>query len=274
MKRVVLLPVILFFVLLVATSVATAEVPNQMHYQGQLTDDLGAPLDTIVSMTFTIYNDSAGGTVRWTETHMGVEVNGGLFSVLLGSGTPILDTVFADDWRWLGIQIGSDPEIAPLTKLVTVPYAFRVSTVDGATGGTISGDVIIQSDLDLDGDLRATGKATIGPNHLNTGSNAFVAGSNNSAVSPSATVGGGSSNRADGFASTVGGGQIDTASANYATVAGGYSNTASGDRSTLPRPTMPQWPEDTPTPPADLTAVWAEELTIQPAAIMLRSAEE
>jgi len=41
----------------------------------------------------------------------------------------------------LGIQIGSDPEISPRTRLVTVPWAHRVSTVDGASGGLISGDL-------------------------------------------------------------------------------------------------------------------------------------
>ena len=176
MRRIVSLTVPLFVMTLAAAPMAAADVPNQMNYQGQLTDDLGAPLDTVVSMTFTIYDDSSGGIVLWTETQTGVEVSQGLFNVLLGSDPPIPDTVFADDWTWLGIQIGADPEIAPLTKLATVPYAFRVSTVDGSTGGVISGDVSVQSDLDVDGDLRVTGKATIGPGHTNTGTSAFVAG--------------------------------------------------------------------------------------------------
>ena len=139
MRRDVSLTIVLLFVLLAVAQPATAEVPNQMNYQGQLTDDLGAPLDTVVSMTFTIYDDSSGGVVLWTETQTGVQVSDGLFDVLLGSAPPIPDTVFADDWTWLGIQIGSDPEIAPLTKLVTVPYAFRVATVDGASGGSVFG---------------------------------------------------------------------------------------------------------------------------------------
>jgi hypothetical protein len=113
-----------------------------IYYQGQLTDDLGAPLDTAINMTFTIYDDSTGDTVWWTETQPGVMVTNGLFSVLLGSaGNPIVDTVFAGEFRWLGIQIASDPEITPRTRLVTVPWAYRVSTVDGASGGSISGDL-------------------------------------------------------------------------------------------------------------------------------------
>lgn len=248
MKRNVSLIVILFVMLLAAAPMATADVPNQMNYQGQLTDDLGAPLDTIVSMTFTVYNDSGGGMVLWTETQTGVEVSGGLFNVLLGSDPPIPDTVFADDWTWLGIQIGSDPEITPLTKLVTVPYAFRVATVDGSTGGVISGDVSIQSDLDLNGDLRVTGKATIGPGHTNTGTNSFVAGQTNTVSNWGSTVGGGSSNvasemyatvsgggtnQASGEYSSVGGGALNIAGGPYSAVGGGENNTASGDNATV-----------------------------------------
>jgi hypothetical protein len=44
----------------------------------------------------------------------------------------------------LGITIGTygaDPEQIPRTRLVTVPYSFRTATVDGASGGTIAGDI-------------------------------------------------------------------------------------------------------------------------------------
>ena len=142
MKRIVSLIAALFSASLALTSFVNAAVPNMIYYQGQLTDDLGSPLDTAINMTFTIYDDSTGGTVWWTETQPGVIVSNGLFTVLLGSaGSPIVDTVFADDYRWLGVQVASDPEITPLTRLVTVPWAYRVSTIDGATGGLISGDL-------------------------------------------------------------------------------------------------------------------------------------
>ncbi len=238
MRSIVILTVSLALVILGTASMATADVPPQINYQGHLTDDSGAPLDTVISMTFSVYNDSSmGSLVLWTETQTGVAVNGGLFDVLLGSVIPIPDTVFASDWTWLGIQIGSDPEIAPRTKLVAVPYAFRVSTVDGSTGGVISGDVSIQSDLDLDGDLRVNGKARIGPDNINTGDYAFAAGSGNSATGSGSTVGGGAENQAlfissgvqpdpPGGFSTVGGGNNNRALGDFSTVGGGEGNTA------------------------------------------------
>ena len=223
MKQVVSLIVALSVVLLALASIAAAQVPNQMQYQGYLTNDGGSPLDTTVDMEFVIYDDSTGSGVIWTETHLDVTVEDGLFEVILGSVSGVTEDVVSDSVRWLGITVGDDSEIHPRTKLVTVPYAFRVSTVDGATGGTISGDVIIQSDLDLDGDLRATGKATIGPNHTNTGEYAFVAGVANTASGDRSAVGGGGGNSTTGDYATISGGSNNEAY-RYSTVGGGYSN--------------------------------------------------
>jgi hypothetical protein len=147
-KGIIIAAILGIATLLAIASIDAANVPNLIYYQGQLTDDLGAPLDTAINMTFTIYDDSTGGNPKWAETQNGVVVSNGLFSVLLGSaGSPIVDTVFSDDFRWLGIKIASDPEITPRTRLVTVPYAHRVSTVDGASGGTIDGYLDVTSDV-------------------------------------------------------------------------------------------------------------------------------
>ena len=141
MKDLASLTVIFAVAFLALTSVATADVPTLMQYQGFLADDSGEPLDTMVDMTFTIYDTPTGPGIIWTETQDTVRVSNGLFHVLLGSVNSIVDTVFAETERWLGITIDPDPEIVPRTRLVTVPWAFRVSTVDGASGGSISGRV-------------------------------------------------------------------------------------------------------------------------------------
>ena len=47
------------------STAALAEVPGLMNYQGTLTDEDGAALGTTVSMTFTIYTDSTGGSLIW-----------------------------------------------------------------------------------------------------------------------------------------------------------------------------------------------------------------
>lgn len=159
MKRAVSLTIILTAALMALTSIATAGVPGLMNYQGRLTGEGGEPLDDTLFMTFTIHDDSADGSIIWTEAHDSVIVTEGLFTVLLGSANLISDTLFADTARWLQITIEGEP-IIPRTHLTSMPFAFRAATVDGATGGVISGDVDVQSDLTV------SGKATISQLHV------------------------------------------------------------------------------------------------------------
>lgn len=136
---------------------ATGAVPELINYQGRLTDASGTPLDTTVAMTFTIYDDPADGSIIWSESQTSVTVANGLFAVLLGSVNPIGEVVFADTVRYLGIKIGTDPEASPRTRLVSVPYAHRVITIDGATGGTISGNVNLDVSSQTTGNILKDG---------------------------------------------------------------------------------------------------------------------
>jgi len=151
MKSVVSLTVPIFLLFLASVSTATADVPTLMQYQGFLTDESGEPLDDTLFMTFRIYNHpTLPGPVIWAET-LSVIVTGGLFNVQLGSVNPISDIVFAEPARWLGITVVPDPEIEPRTRLVTVPWAYRAATVDGASGGGIFGDIHLHSKLTVGG---------------------------------------------------------------------------------------------------------------------------
>jgi hypothetical protein len=149
MKQMVQLTATLIIAVLALASLATADVPQMINYQGHLTDAGGAPLDTTVAMAFTIYDDSTGGTDWWTESHPTVNVDSGAFSVILGTVTPIDDSVFSEPNRWLGIKVGMDPELVPRTRLVTAPYAYRVATVDSASGGTIAGNLKVTGHLEV-----------------------------------------------------------------------------------------------------------------------------
>jgi hypothetical protein len=127
---------------------ATA-APSLMSYQGQLADASGNPLTGIYNMVFTIYDDaSLGGPTHivWQEAQNGTNVRNGLFSVMLGNGTPVVPLtadVFSSPDRWMGIKIGADPEIVPRSRLQSVAYSQKVNTIDKARGGIISGHVSI-----------------------------------------------------------------------------------------------------------------------------------
>ena len=87
-----------------ATRSAKDQAPGLMSFQGMLTDDVGMAMDTTASITFSIYDDSTGGSVIWTETQTTVGVTKGLFNVLLGTVNSLSDTVFNDPERWLGVH--------------------------------------------------------------------------------------------------------------------------------------------------------------------------
>jgi len=227
MKQMVTPGMALIVALLALASPAIADVPQMISYQGYLTDAGGAALDTTVSMEFAIYDDSTGGVLKWTESHAAVTVEGGTFNVILGEMFPIDDSVFNQPDRWLGITVGSDPELSPRTPLVSIGYAHRVSTVDGSTGGIISGDVSIQSDI------MVSGKATIGPGHTNTGTYSFVAGTTNDPYGNLSAISGGENNSA-GYAASVAGGRQNDARADYAAIGGGFDGWIGANFSAIP----------------------------------------
>jgi len=129
-STVLLLTPVLVLVLL--TAAAIAEIPGLISFQGALTGAGNAALDTTVAMTFRIFDDSTAGTALWTETQPGVAVAGGIFNVLLGTVNPLSYQVFTAPDRWLGIQVGGDPELAPRQRVAATGYAFRAAGADTA----------------------------------------------------------------------------------------------------------------------------------------------
>jgi len=109
---------------LIAGVIAFAEVPNLITYQGRLTDDTGTPVaDGDYSIVFDIYNGTDFASQKlWTDT-MTVTASEGLFSILLGSETPLLPEVFDGTTRYLAITIVGESEMTPRTPIVSVPYA-------------------------------------------------------------------------------------------------------------------------------------------------------
>lgn len=101
----------------------TVPVPHVMRFQGSLEDIGGLPLEGAFALTFGIYDVAAGSTSLWEETLQNVYIEEGSLDVELGTVTP-LDLPF-DKQYWLGVKVGSDSEMAPRFKLVTVPYSFK-----------------------------------------------------------------------------------------------------------------------------------------------------
>jgi hypothetical protein len=112
------------------TTSASAQVPQMMNYQGKLTTSAGAPVNDTLQVVFTIYADEAGTTPLWTETQPTVEILKGVFNVLLGSVDSIPYSVFDGSTRYLGVKVGTDPEITPRQPMVSVGDAYKSFEAD------------------------------------------------------------------------------------------------------------------------------------------------
>lgn len=227
-----------------------------MNFQGELTDPgTGDPVaDGSYSIRFSIWDLESLGSEQWNETQ-NVTVSGGLFSVLLGSVTPVTASVFAESPRYLEVKVGADPALSPRQQFVTVPYAFHAVNawaLDGNSGTTAGTDVLGTTDnepmeLYVNGaralrlEPNVTSPNLIGGfsgNSVTGGTaGATIGGGGNSGLENQitadyGTVGGGRGNQAALWA-TVSGGNLNTASAWIATVGGGQSNTANGQRAVV-----------------------------------------
>lgn len=230
-------------------------IPGILSFQGKLTDTAGVPVqDSVYLVRFRLHEHETGGPLLWYEAQQ-VRTRAGLFSVLLGSVSPI-ESVPEQGSLYLGMKVGEDQEMVPRTRLVSAAYSFLSSrarhadTAQYALGGGAGDNAWTRGVPDsvlftvkqlgvarggasntLFGDGRQThvnlGVActtgTQGQDYVySTVSGGYV----NTASEFSSTVSGGGHNRAMDDYCTVGGGGGNVASGYYATVAGGAQNTA------------------------------------------------
>lgn len=243
---------------------ASAAVPTSITVQGKLTDAGGVPLPAgAKAFVFRIYDDSLAGSKVWPdnagENQTLTTTTDGLWVGFIGAVEPLTQSVFSASARWLEIVV--DGTILPRTRLASGPYAFRVATVDGASGGLISSSTSIGTSNDINGPLSIAsgsqntasgwntaaiggtdndatndGAAVLGgTNNQAIGNNAVIAGGNGNSASSQSFVGAGESNRAIGQNAAVIGGSSDTAGAFRSAIVGGSGNsiTSLGASSTI-----------------------------------------
>ena len=135
-----------------------AAINKEINYQGKLTGASNvAVADGIYEIVFTLNDQLTGGSVLWTETD-NVQVTNGLFSVMLGSTTPLTGIDF-NQTLYLGVNIESDGEMSPRKIIGTVPAAFVADTVDN-----LSSEQFLRSDAQ-----NATSSSSTFLNILQTG---------------------------------------------------------------------------------------------------------
>jgi hypothetical protein len=177
------------------------QLPRKMNYQGVIRDDGGNPLDGSHELTLTIYRYSPAIGIGWQAVYsetQSVEVNDGLFNVVIGDSTALDPGVFGglegllapsrEGNLELGVRVDGGTELTPRVKLLPVPYAFRAEYVNRFpaphydSGWTpINGAQTVTFDHNLDGDVDdyvvdmtckdTTGLVNTGTNQINYGGN-------------------------------------------------------------------------------------------------------
>ncbi len=110
---------------------AQAAVPSFTHAEGVLSATAGGlAADGIYKVTFGIYKDESGGNPLWVEGPVNVGVKDGQWTAQLGTTTPIPAAAITGTNLWLGMQIGSDPELSR-KPLASVTFALRAALADG-----------------------------------------------------------------------------------------------------------------------------------------------
>jgi hypothetical protein len=117
------------------TAGAAAVVAGVIPIQGRLTDASGRPLNRDYSIKASVYDVATGGTARCSRTDT-VPVNNGLFDMRIYNCTA---AHINGDQLYLGIKVGSDPEMTPRQAIYPVPYAWSLkpgAIVRGAVSGS------------------------------------------------------------------------------------------------------------------------------------------
>jgi hypothetical protein len=116
---------------LAASTAAVAAVPSQVGVEGVLLSSGSGPAaDGNYTMGFAIYAAETGGSALWSEAGVNVQVKGGQFYYTLGAKSPLTAAVANQTSAWLGLQIGTDPEL-PRRPLGAAPFALRAAMADG-----------------------------------------------------------------------------------------------------------------------------------------------
>ena len=104
-----------------------AQAPQGINYQAVARDVNGNPIATqTVSLEFKIHQTSSSGTVVYDETYSKTTNQFGLFTAVIGQGTPLTGVFTSITWAtnlfWLEVIVNGTSMI-PITQLMSVPYS-------------------------------------------------------------------------------------------------------------------------------------------------------
>jgi hypothetical protein len=141
MKRILLLSA-LFITILVS-----AQVPQGISYQAIALNGSGNPVvSSNVGIRISVLDNTATGTVLYTETQTKTTNAQGLFNLVIGQGTPTSGTFSAINWRvnskFLKVEMdaagGTNYVLIGTTQLLSAPYALAADSLVTSAGEGIT----------------------------------------------------------------------------------------------------------------------------------------
>lgn len=128
--------------LIILNSVAFAQVPQGIQYQGVARNAAGTPLgNAAISVRFDIHDGGTVGPVVYAETHGATTNNFGLFTLVIGSGSIVSGNFSTINWasgnKFLEVSINGT-SIGNM-QFMSVPYALyaaNAGAINGSTGVT------------------------------------------------------------------------------------------------------------------------------------------
>jgi len=113
----------------IAFASVQAQAPQEVNYQGLVTDQNGVPMATgTYSMQFRIYATPTGGSALYFLSIPSVEVIEGYFNVVLTG----LSSGLLDGDRYVGIAVGGGTEILPRQQFLSAPFAISAGDLVGS----------------------------------------------------------------------------------------------------------------------------------------------
>ncbi|HOP06658.1 MAG TPA: hypothetical protein PLF13_05125 [candidate division Zixibacteria bacterium] len=133
------------------TSIALADIPLLVNYQGRLADDNDQPVaDDIYEMEFSLWNDSTSTSpsdLIWTSNLCKVEVVNGLFNYALGTHSSLTSDIFVKNTDlFLNVYVGGYGNLEPRQRITSVGFSFQSLFAD--TAYEVAGDPYLRADGD------------------------------------------------------------------------------------------------------------------------------
>ncbi|MDF1554660.1 MAG: hypothetical protein P1P84_16430 [Deferrisomatales bacterium] len=124
--------------------------PRLVQYQGRLEDGSG-PVTGLVDLEFIFSSDADGLATLWSEMHLDVPVENGIFSVSIGSvevsGVPV--ELFPPEGAWLEVVVNGEA-LSPRQQLASSLYALQALYAENATFAFTADTVDGLDSADLD----------------------------------------------------------------------------------------------------------------------------